>query len=87
MLKYTVCKNLVIKARKDPMLLYKVDMARGSWHVIHAELRPKQRQKSLIWYCQSKIHLATPERSQHFSKQFQPYLPLFEDTVIWWLLT
>lgn len=69
------------------MLLYKVDMARGSRHMTHAELGPKQREKSIIWYYQRKTHLATSDRGQHFSKQLQPSLPLFEDTTIWWLLT
>lgn len=53
----------------------------------HAKLRPKQKENSIIWYCQRKIHLATSDRGQGFSKQLQPSLPLFEDTMIWWLLT
>lgn len=52
----------------------------------HVELRSKQREKSLLWHCQTKIHLATSGRDQYFSKHFQPSLPLFEATMSWWLL-
>lgn len=49
-LKVSACKNWATK----PILLCKGDMARGSQHMTHAELRPKQKEKSLFWYCQTK---------------------------------